>query len=120
MKIKEKLKIILSGAIMAAMALSFVPAIPASAETGTDTYSYEGYSVDYSVTNEWNGGQSVEVKITNTGDEPILNWALKYDTVGEISSLWNGNVYSHDETEYIIKNANWNYEIAPYQSVMYG
>lgn len=91
-----------------------------SAETGTTAYAYNGYTVDYSVTNEWNGGQSVEVKITNTSNEPILNWALKYDTVGEISSLWNGNVYSHDETEYIIKNVNWNYEIAPYQSVVYG
>ncbi len=57
--------------------------MPAFAETGAIKYSYDRYDVEYSILNEWDNGQSVEVKITNTWDDPILNWALKYDTKGE-------------------------------------
>ena len=76
--------------------------------------------MEYSVLNEWDNGQSVEVKVTNTGDEPILNWALKYDAEGEIGNLWNANVYDNEGENYIIKNSGWNYEIAPGQTVNFG
>lgn len=70
--------------------------------------------------NEWTNNQSVQVTVTNTDDEPILNWALKYDAKGEINDLWNGSVYKQENTDYIIKNAVYNYEIKPNQSVNFG
>lgn len=54
-----KIKKLVSGIMSAVMLMSFIPVFPASTETGTTTYTYDGYSVDYSVTNEWNSGQSV-------------------------------------------------------------
>lgn len=102
------------------MSLSLFTTMPVSAETGKTTYNYEGYSVEYNITNEWNGAQTVELKVSNTGDESILNWALKYDTDGEISNLWNASVYEQNADEYVIKNVGWNFEIAPNQSVTYG
>ena len=115
-----KAKRVLAGFVAAATAVTMLPKIPAFAETGVNTYSYDGYDVEYSVLNEWDNGQSVEVKVTNTGDEPILNWALKYDTEGEISDLWNANVYNNEGENYIIKNNGWNYEIAPGQTANFG
>lgn len=109
-----------SGMLAASMSLSLFTTMPVSAETGKTTYNYEGYSVEYNVTNEWDGAQTVELKVSNTGDESILNWALKYDTDGEISNLWNASVYEQNADEYVIKNAGWNFEIAPNQSVTYG
>ncbi len=91
----------------AAMSLSVFGAMPTgwvSAETGETTYEYEGYTVDYAVTGEWSGTQTVRITVTNTGEESILNWALEYDAEGEISDVWNGEIYSAEETEYIIKN----------------
>ena len=109
-----------SGMLAASMSLSLFTTIPVSAETGKTTYNYDGYSVEYNVTNEWDGAQTVELTVSNTGDESILNWALKYDTDGEISNLWNASVYEQNADEYVIKNVGWNFEIAPNQSVTYG
>ena len=65
-------------------------------------------------------GQTIEVTVTNTGDESLLNWAFKYDAEGEISNLWNAAVVENQDSEYVIKNSGWNYEIAPDQSVVFG
>lgn len=119
-KFKQTVKRLISGLVAAATAITMLPHIPAFAETGTTTYSYDGYDVEYSVLNEWDNGQTVEIKVTNTGDDSILNWAMKYDAQGEISNIWNAAVYDNQGEDYIIKNSGWNYEIAPGQTVNFG
>lgn len=119
-KFMKKVKRLLSGFVAAAMVTTMLPTIPAFAATGTTTYTYDGYTVDYTVANEWDNGQSVEVKITNTGDESILNWAFMYDAKSEISDLWNATIVESNNTDYVIKNNGWNYEIAPNQSISFG
>ena len=109
-----------SGILSLVMVMFMFESIPVYAKTGTETYTYEGYTVEYIVSNEWTGNQSVEVKITNTGEESILNWALKYDAKGEILGLWNAVSVSDEETVYLIKNSGYNYEIAPNESVTFG
>lgn len=119
-KFKRKTKRFVSSMVAVAMATTMLPTIPAFAATGTTTYSYDGYTVDYTVANEWGNGQSVEVIITNTGDESILNWAFKYDTDGTINGIWNATILENQGDDYLIKNNGWNYEIAPNQSVTFG
>lgn len=117
---KKRIERTLSAILAATMSLSFFTAIPVSAEIGKKTYNYDGYSVDYNVTNEWDGAQTVELTVSNTGTDPILNWALKYDAEGEISNLWNADLHEQNGDLYIIKNLGWNFEIAPSQSITYG
>ena len=117
---KMRLKRSVSAVLAASMAASVFTAVPVYAETGSTTYTYDGYKVDYTVTNEWFGNQNVNVTLTNTSSESILNWALGYDATGEISGIWNGYVYSKSNEDYIIKNSGYNYEIEPYQSVNFG
>jgi len=117
---KLRLKRSVSAVLAASMAMSVFSTVPVYAETGTTTYNYDGYKVDYTVTNEWFGNQSVNITLTNTGDESILNWALGYDANGEINGIWNGYIYSQTDKDYIIKNSGYNYEIEPYQSVNFG
>lgn len=62
-----------SGILSLVMMLVMFESIPVYAKTGTERYTYEGYTVEYIVSNEWTGNQSVEVKMTNTGEESILN-----------------------------------------------
>lgn len=118
--LSQKLKKSVSAILAAAMSLSLFTAIPVSADIGRTTYNYDGYSVDYNVTNEWDGAQTVELTVSNTGNDSILNWALKYDAEGEISNLWNADLYEQNGDEYVIKNVGWNFEIAPNQSITYG
>ena len=120
MKIVKNLKRALATFLSAILIFPSLAASPVSAYTGITTYDYEGYSVAYNVVNAWAGNQSIEVKITNTGTESILNWALRYDAKGVVSGLWNATSPENSNTQYVMKNAGHNYEIAPNQSVNFG
>lgn len=102
------------------MMLQIFCVFPASAEVRNNLYEYNGYNVEYTVTNEWYGGQTVEIKIINTGTESILNWAVKCEIDGEISNLWNAQIYDNKNSTYIFKNCGWNYEIRPNEYVIFG
>ncbi len=68
----------------------------------------------------WNGGFNANVKIENTSDKTIENWALGFDYQGEIANIWNAVIVSSEQPEYVIKNAEWNQDIAPGKSVEFG
>lgn len=100
-----------------------IPVCASAADVKNDNsfvYIGNGYVVYYDIKNSWDNNQNIEIKIKNIGSEPIANWALKYNAHGEINGLWNGVDYSSSETEYIIKNAGYNYEIQPDQEVNFG
>lgn len=116
-------KRLISGLLSAVMAINVITILPADAfALGTESKVYEkdGYTVTYQIGSEWDGNRSVEVSIKNTGEESILNWALKYDVGGEVYNLWNSKVYDSSEEYTIIKNNGYNYEIEPGQSANYG
>lgn len=48
-----------------------------------------------------------------------INWVLAYDSVDQINHIWNGIVTENGEAT-IVKNAGYNQDIAPYQSVSFG
>ncbi len=106
--------------VVLSMMIAMLPVTNAYAVTGTTKYAYDDYEVMYTVTGDWGVGQNVEVTVTNTGTEPILNWAVRYNVGSEIVNIWNACVHENQGTEYIIRNAGWNYEIAPKQSVSFG
>jgi len=116
----KAIKRIFCGILSAVMSLTLLPQIPVSAKTGSTTYTFDGYKVEYSVMNEWDKNQNIGITITNTGKETIENWAIKYDASGEISNLWNGKINKKDGTSYIIENAGYNSEIKPNQTVNFG
>ena len=89
-------------------------------EETTASFTGDGYTVTYEVKSGWGHNQNVEVTLTNTGDEPILNWALEYDAKGEINGIWNGVIFDSNESSYVIKNSGYNYEILPEDSVTFG
>ncbi len=119
-KILDNVKRNVASLIATLMLMTTVMSIPANAETGITVLNYDTYRVEYNVVSEWDGYQNIEVKLTNTGTEPIYNWALGYDAGGEILNAWSGIVFDSKGTNYIIKNAGYNYEILPNASVNFG
>ena len=116
-------KKLISGLLTVAMAINIFAIMPLNAfAIGSESKVYEkdGYTVTYRIGSEWDNNRSVEVTIENTGDEAILNWALKYDTGGEVYNLWNSKIYDSTEDYTIIKNNGYNYEIEPGRSANYG
>ncbi len=103
------------------IALNVVTPIKLSAEEITEkVFLYDDYTVEYSVKNSWIDSQNINITITNIGEKPINGWALGIDAGGEINSLWNGSVYKCTNSEYIIKNLDYNYEIKPNTSITFG
>ena len=116
-------KKLLSVLLSAAMALNFITILPLNAYAlsgESRSYEKDGYTITYKIGSEWENNRTVEVNIKNTGEESILNWALKYDVGGEMSNLWNSKLYDKGEDYVIIKNNGYNYEIEPEQSVSCG
>ena len=89
-------------------------------EETTASFTGDGYTVTYEVKSGWGHNQNVEVTLTNTSNEPLLNWALIYDAQGEINGIWNGVIFDSNESSYVIKNSGYNYEILPENSVTFG
>lgn len=88
----------------------------AAAEKSKEIHT-ENYTVDYKVASDWESGQNIQVTITNIGDEPLRNWALQCDNFhGTVTNVWNGMLHG----ENIIRNAMYNSDIAPGDSVTLG
>ena len=77
--------------------------------------------VDYVVRNEWSGGATVDVTITNTGASTITGWTLEWTFAGnqQIAHLWNG-AYTQTGASVTVTNAAWNGTIVPVGSVTFG
>jgi Glycosyl hydrolase family 12/Cellulose binding domain len=96
--------------------------VPTSTPVPTTTPSpTSGVHVSYQVQNQWAGGFTASIAITNSGSTPINGWQLKFAFPGtqQISQLWNGQV-SQSGNQVTISNASYNGTIAPGQSVSLG
>lgn len=60
------------------------------------------------------------MSITNDGEETLRNWAVMFDNAGEITNIWNAEVYRNDGELCVIRNNGYNYEIIPNGTVEFG
>lgn len=118
MKVRKITSLLLCAAITANLLVSSASAYSEAGESRV--YTYNGYTVEYKIVNEWTGNQNIEITVTNTGDEILADWAMGYNASGEINGLWNAQVYAVQGTEYILKGADYNSEIAPGKAVRFG
>lgn len=97
--------------------------------TATDSFNLTGTSapvtitvtapggtcaVTYTLTNQWPGGLTANITITNTGKASINGWTLAFTFPGDqkITNLWNGS-YTQSGKQVAITNAAWNATIPP-------
>lgn len=118
MKVRKITSLILCAAITANLLVSSASAYSEAGESRV--YTYNGYTVEYKIVNEWTGNQNIEITVTNTGDEILADWAMGYNASGEINGLWNAQIYGQQGTEYILSCASYNSEIVPGDSVNFG
>lgn len=83
-------------------------------------YVHDMFDITYSCVNEWEGNRQIEVTITNTSNQPIQNWCVKYEGNGSIDTIWNAVVVSQENGSYVIKNAGYNIAINPGCSISFG
>jgi hypothetical protein len=94
--------------------------ISASADTAfSHTYQHDGYEIVYNVCDAQESYQNIGITITNMSDAPIENWALTYDSGGDIENPWNSCVSAIGDLTYL-NNAGYNADISPNSSVHIG
>ena len=78
-------------------------------------------SVDYAAPNQWPGGFTANVTITNAGSSAISGWTLQWDFPDgqTISQAWNANVNDAGPAA-IVSNAPWNGTISAGGGVSFG
>lgn len=80
-------------------------------------------SVSYSTPSQWNNGFTASVRITNTGQNAVNGWTVRWTwpsgqrVVGE---GWDATVVNNGTTGAIASNASWNSVIRPGESVTFG
>lgn len=89
-------------------------------ETTQQIYENENYRIIFTLSSYWETGYNANIRIENIGRETIHNWCLMFEYDGEISNTWNGNIMSHEDNKYIIKNAGWNQDILSNSYVEFG
>lgn len=89
-------------------------------ENLTQEYMYDGYKVSITVTDKWECAFSAEVEITNTGKDPINDWAVQFDFDREILYTWDGTILQHTGNTYAVRNYDWNANIKPGESAGFG
>lgn len=88
--------------------------------TTENIFEGENYRVTFTLTSYWDTGYNANVKLENTGDSTIQNWYLGFDYNDSITSIWNAEISSNENAEYVIKNAGWNQDIAAGKSIEFG
>jgi len=90
-------------------------------QSPTNTPASGGYSVDYSVANDWGSGATVDVTINNEGTTAINGWNLQFTFPGnqQITNMWSAT-YTQSGSQVSVNNEAWNGTIPAGGSVTFG
>lgn len=88
--------------------------------TTEDVFEGENYKVTFTLTSNWDTGYNANIKLENTGDSTMQNWYLGFDYNNSITNIWNAEIASNEDNEYVIKNVGWNQDIAVGNSIEFG
>ncbi|MBM7439440.1 glycoside hydrolase family 6 protein [Streptomyces sp. HB132] len=113
---RSRMALIAAGALVAAAAGSAAAAAP----FGASAAAAAGCTVDYKIQNQWNGGLTAAVSVTNTG-AAVSAWQLEWSFAGseKISQGWNATV-SQSGAAATAKNLSYNGALATGASASFG
>lgn len=113
---RSRTALIAAGALVAAAAGSAAAAAP----FGASAAAAAGCTVDYKIQNQWNGGLTAAVSVTNTGDA-LSTWQLEWSFAGgeKVSQGWNATV-TQSGAAVTAKNLSYNGTLASGASTSFG
>lgn len=93
---------------------------PASSSLASSSSGAATGSCAYVVTNQWGGGFTGAIRITNRGTSPINGWNVSwsYADGSRVTSSWNASLSGSNP--YSASNMGWNGTIQPGQTVEFG
>lgn len=91
-----------------------------SLEKGSLSISGADFTINTELYDCWNNGCNGNIFLTNLGDNEITDWVLEFEYNADITNIWNAELLSNEEHHYVIKNAGYNSNIEPGQSISIG
>ncbi len=83
--------------------------------------SSTGIIPEFSLNGDWNGGYNGIIKITNNSEKLYESWMMIINTDDELSGFYNSDlVRKIDDSNYVVKYASHNQDIAPGTSITFG
>lgn len=80
----------------------------------------DDFSADYRLESDWGYGFVAGITLTNISSETIEDWKLSFSYDRNITNVWNAETVSHDGNTYLLKNAGYNADLKPGESVYIG
>ena len=107
--------------VMAMLCTTFLGGSVHAADSGSTTvFDKNGLKADFKVDSQWTGFFNSTITVTNTGTQPVEDWALTFDFPHEIANIWNGGIIEHQPGVYTVKNLGWNQDIPVGGSISFG
>ena len=99
--------------------------VKAVSQTESSEEEEEVWDDDDEIEEKWENHYNAEVTVTNLTDTVIDDWTVKFKYKDQIEQIWNAEIESkyvndNDETTYIIKNKEYNQNIAPGNNSAFG
>lgn len=88
---------------------------------GTSTEVAENdYAILYQLDSDWGTGFTSSISIKNNTDTTLEDWVLEFDFNREITEIWHGVIEEHEDNHYVVRNAQYNNNVAPGEFVSIG
>ncbi len=122
---RGRLSKLISIVITGIMAISGLPSmVLADVINAPSYYSVQPaltYEITTNITSSWINHESIDLVLTNNGNETIHNWYITFNTPYNIDNIWNGSLYETDGNgTYTITSNGWNQDIHSGESVTVG
>gem|GEM_PF-1747329 len=107
--------------VLTMLCTSFLSGNVLAADLGSTTvFDKNGLKADFKVDSQWTGFFNGTITVTNTGTQPVEDWALTFDFPHEITNIWNAAIIEHQPGVYTVKNLVWNQDIPVGGSISFG
>ncbi len=70
-----------------------------------------GPSLDYDVVSNWGSGFTGSMAV-GAGSAALNGWLVEFDASFTITNVWNATIVSHIGNHYVVRNADWNGNVA--------
>lgn len=78
------------------------------------------FDVSFIVTSDWGSAFNGELRVTNNSQAIIEDWSLQFEYDGNIEQFWIAEIVDRVENRYTIKNAGYNANIKPGETLALG
>ena len=78
-----------------------------------------GLSLDYDIVSNWGSGFTASMAV-GAGSAALNGWTVEFDASFNITSIWNATIVSHVGNHYVVRNADWNGNVAGGKETSFG